>query len=74
MNCSPPGSSVHGISWQEYWSELTFPPPGHFPEPGLEPTSPVSPALPVESFMFCAIVFFFSFFKNFGCIAQPAGF
>ena len=23
--CSPPGSSVHGISEQEYWSGLPFP-------------------------------------------------
>ena len=24
-DCSPPGSSVHGFSRQEYWSELPFP-------------------------------------------------
>ena len=28
MNCSPPGSSVHGFSRQEYWSGLPFPSPG----------------------------------------------
>ena len=28
MDCSPPGSSVHGISRQENWSGLSFPPPG----------------------------------------------
>ena len=33
-----------GLSKQEYWSELPFPPP-HLPNPGIEPTSPVSPAL-----------------------------
>ena len=27
MNCSLPGSSVHGISQQEYWSGLPFPAP-----------------------------------------------
>ena len=27
MDCSPPGSSVHGFSRQEYWSGLPFPPP-----------------------------------------------
>ena len=27
MNCSPPGSCVHGISRQEYWSGLLFPSP-----------------------------------------------
>ena len=39
MNCSPPGSSVHGFSRQEYWSELPFPPPADLPNPGIEPTS-----------------------------------
>ena len=33
------------FSQQEYWSELTFPPPGDHPNPGIEPISPVSPAL-----------------------------
>ena len=28
IDCSPPGSSVHGISRQEYWSQLPFLPPG----------------------------------------------
>ena len=40
MDCSPPGSSVHGISREEYWSGLLFPPPGDRPDPGIEPTSP----------------------------------
>ena len=40
MDCSPPGSSVHGISQQEYWRGLPFPPPGDLPDPGTEPTSP----------------------------------
>ena len=40
MDCSPPGSSVHGISRQEYWSGLPFLPPGDFPNPGMEPQSP----------------------------------
>ena len=31
MDWSLPGSSVHGISRQEYWSELPFPPPGALP-------------------------------------------
>ena len=35
MNRSPPGSSVHGFSRQEYWSGLPFPPPGDIPNPGL---------------------------------------
>ena len=39
MDCSPPGSSAHGILQQEYWSGLPCPPPGDLPDPGVEPTS-----------------------------------
>ena len=28
-----------GISRQEYWSGLPFPPPGYLPDPGIEPVS-----------------------------------
>ena len=38
--CSPPGSSGHGISRQEHWSGLPFPPPGDLPDPGIKLTSP----------------------------------
>ena len=50
MDCSLPGSSVHGISRQEYWSGLPFPPPGNLPNPGIEPRSPALQAdsLPPE--------------------------
>ena len=46
MDCSPPGSSVHG----EYWSGLPFPSPGDPPDPGIEPRSPAVQAnvLPSE--------------------------
>ena len=27
MDCSLPGSSVHGVIQPEYWSQLPFPPP-----------------------------------------------
>ena len=40
VDCSPPGSSVHGISGQEYWSGLPFPSPGDLPGPGIKPRSP----------------------------------
>ena len=40
MDWSPPGSSVHGISQQEYWNRLPFPPPGDLPDPGMESMSP----------------------------------
>ena len=45
MDHNPPGSSVHGIFRQEYWSGLPHPPPGHLPNQGIKPTSPMSPAL-----------------------------
>ena len=34
-----------GVSRQEYWNGLPFPPPGDLPNPGSEPTSPVALAL-----------------------------
>ena len=40
MNCSLPGSSVHGFPRQEYWSGLPFPLPGGLPNPGIESESP----------------------------------
>jgi len=33
------------FSRQEYWSGLSFPPPGDLHDPGIELTSSVSPAL-----------------------------
>ena len=40
MDCSPSGSSVHGIFRQEYCSGSPFPPPGDLPDSGIEPASP----------------------------------
>ena len=40
MDCSPPGSSVHGILRQEYWGGFPFPPPGDLPNTGMELVSP----------------------------------
>ena len=40
MDRSPPGSSVHGFSGQEYWSGLLCPPPGDLSNLGIEPASP----------------------------------
>ena len=48
MDCSLPGSSVHGISRQEYWSGLPFPSPGDLPDPGIEPRSPALDSLLFE--------------------------
>ena len=49
MYCSPPGSSVHGFSRQEYWSGFPFPSPGDLPNPEIEPASLTSPALQADS-------------------------
>ena len=46
LSCSLPGSSVHGILQQEYWSGLPFPSPGDLLDPEIEPGSP---ALQAES-------------------------
>ena len=40
MHCSLTGSSVLGISRQEYWSGLPFPPLGYFPNSEIECMSP----------------------------------
>ena len=50
IDCSLPGSSVHGILQQEYWSGLPFPSPGDLPDPGIKPGSPALQAnsLPYE--------------------------
>ena len=42
MDCSPPGSSVHGI----FEARVPFPSPGDLPDPEIEPTFP---ALQVDS-------------------------
>ena len=39
MDCSPPDSSVLGISQTRYWSGWPLPPPGDLPDPGVEPGS-----------------------------------
>ena len=40
MDCSPPGSSVHGDSPGKKMSGLPCPPPGDLPEPGMESRFP----------------------------------
>ena len=41
MDCSPPGSSVHGIFQAKVleWGAIAFS-PGYIPDPGIEPASP----------------------------------
>ena len=46
MDCSPPGSSVHGILQARILEWVAIPFPGDIPNPGMEPGSP---ALQVDS-------------------------
>ena len=60
MDCSLPGSSVHGDSpGKEYWSGLPCPPPGDLPNPGLKPVTLMFPAL-IGGFFFFFFLFFFT--------------
>ena len=45
-DCSPPGSSVHGILQARILEWVASPPPGDLPNPGIEPRYP---ALQAES-------------------------
>ena len=40
VDCSPPGSAVHGIFQARILEWLPFPPPGDLPDPKIEPMSP----------------------------------
>ena len=46
LDCSLPGSSVHGIFQARIQEWVAFPSPGDLPHPGIKPMSPASPALP----------------------------
>ena len=46
VDCSPPGSSVHGILQARILEWVAISSPGDFPNPGIEPESP---ALQVDS-------------------------
>ena len=45
MDCSPPGSSVHGISQARILEWISIFPSGDLLDPGIEPVSLVSSAL-----------------------------
>ena len=57
LDCSPPGSSVHGIlqaieeEFSRQWSGSPFPSPGDRPNSGIKLMSPVSPALQTDSLL-----------------------
>ena len=40
MDCSPPGSSVHGILQARVLEWVAIPFSGDLPDPGIEPSSP----------------------------------
>ena len=44
-----------GLSRQEYWSGLPWPPPGYLPNPGIEPSSLLSPGLASRFFTISTI-------------------
>ena len=45
VDCSPPGSLVHGTLQAEHWSGFPLSLPGNLPNPGIKPTSLMSPEL-----------------------------
>ena len=49
LNCSSPGSSVHGIFQPRILEWAAIPPPEDLPDPGIERATPVSPALQADS-------------------------
>ena len=50
MDCSSPGSSVHGISQARRVEWVAFPTPGSLPDPGIESTFVAAPILPDRFF------------------------
>ena len=50
LNCSPPGSSVHGILQERILECVASPLPGALSDPGIEPKSLTSPALAARFF------------------------
>ena len=51
MDCSQPGSSVHGILQARKLEWVAIPSTGDIPDPGIEPAFPVFPALAVRFFI-----------------------
>ena len=49
VDCSPQGSSVHGILQGRIRKRVAM--PGDLPDPGIEPTSPMTLALQVDSLL-----------------------
>ena len=51
IDCSLPGSSVHGIFQARILEWVAFPLPRDLPDPGIEPVSLASPALQADSLL-----------------------
>ena len=51
MDCSPPGSSLHGDSLGKCWRGLPCPPLGDLYDPVMEPASPATLALQADSLL-----------------------
>ena len=50
MDCSPAGSSVHGVFQARILQWVAFPSPGDLPDPGIETSFFASPTLAGEFF------------------------
>ena len=48
VDCSPPGSSVHGVFQVRILDQVAISYSGDLPAPGTEPSSPASPALQMD--------------------------
>ena len=53
INCSQPGSSVHGILQAKIWNGLPCPSPEELTDPGIESVSLRSPALAGRLYLDC---------------------
>ena len=51
MDCSSPGSSVHGILQARILEWVAFPPSEDLPNPGIRPVSPASPTSQTDSLL-----------------------
>ena len=70
MDCTPPGSSVHGISQGRILERVAEPSSRDVPHSGIKPTSLLSPVLAVGFFTTSATWKSQSGFKQHECILQ----
>ena len=81
MDCSPPTRLLLSMEFsrQEYWSGVSFPPPGDLPNPGVGPASPALAGVPLRkpqdllphiALMYCFTLPQKSFHSD-SCLASP---